>query len=241
MCTLSFLPTQSGFQIAMNRDEKRVRIAALPPERFTLGDRHVIFPREPAGGTWLAVNDAGLCLALINWHRIKKEPLGKIVSRGQVIPRLIGAAGSVQLERELRAIPLQNVRPFRLIAVVSSEHALLEFGWNLRALRVSKQPWQTHHWFSSGFDERQAEIMRHVVCNRAQPRTLMDLRTLHRSHLPRRGPFSICMHRPDAKSVSYAEVSVSTRSVVMRYAGGSPCASRLTLTKRLPLEIAPGK
>jgi transport and Golgi organization protein 2 len=240
MCTLSFLPTQSGFRIAMNRDEKRVRIAALPPERFAFGDRQVLYPREPGGGTWLAANDAGLCLALINWHRIAREPLERITSRGQIIPQLIGASSSAQLERNLRAVKLQDLRPFRLIAVVPSEHALLEFRWNLRALRVSKQPWRTHHWFSSGFDERQAESTRRVVCDRVEPRTIKDLRTLHRSHVPRRGPFSICMHRRDAKSVSYAEVSVTRRSVVMRYADGSPCAAKLTLTKRLPLKVALG-
>ncbi len=239
MCTLSFLPVQTGFRLAMNRDEKRVRIAALPPERFFVGERGVIYPREPSGGTWLAVNDAGVCLALINWHRIKKEPLERIESRGQVIPQLIGASSSVQVERKLRAVPLQNLRPFRLIAAVSSEHMLVEFGWNLRALEVSKRPWRTHHWFSSGFDERQAEITRRVVCGNAEPRTIKDLRTLHRSHAPRRGPFSICMHRGDARSVSYGEVSVTASSVVMRYANGSPCAAKLTLTKRLPLKVAP--
>lgn len=185
MCTLSFLPVQSGFRVAMNRDEKRARITALPPERFTISGRRAIYPREPSGGTWLAVNDAGLCLALINWHRIDRKPLGRTTSRGQVIPRLIGALGSVELEQELRAIPLQDLRPFRLIAVVCSERALLEFDWNLRSLQVVKQPWRTHHWFSSSFDERQAEITRHLVCNSAKPRTTKDLRSLHRSHAPK--------------------------------------------------------
>lgn len=227
------MPMRSGFCVAMNRDEKRVRIAALPPERFNVGGRQVIYPREPGGGTWLAANDAGLCLALINWHRIEREPLGKIESRGQVIPKLIGASSSDQVERNLRAIALQRLRPFRLIAIVCSEHALLEFDWNLRSIRVSRQTWQTHHWFSSGFDERQAEITRHLVCNSARPQTMKDLRALHRSHLPTRGPFSICMHRRDAKSVSYAEVNVTTKSVSMRYAKGSPCAARSATTMRL--------
>ena len=239
MCTLSFLAMQSGFRVAMNRDEKRARIIALPPERFTISGRRAIYPREPGGGTWLAVNDAGLCLALINWHRINRKPLGKIRSRGQVIPQLIGASGSVELKQNLLAVPLQHLRPFRLIAVVPSERALLEFGWNLRSLQVIRRPWQTHHWFSSGFDERQAEITRHLVCNRAKPRTIKDLRSLHRSHAPKRGPFSICMHRRDAKSVSYAEVSESTTSVVMRYANGSPCVARSTTTKRLALGLRP--
>ena len=69
----------------MNRDEKRIRVAALPPEVFAYGNRRAIYPREPNGGTWLAANDAGLCLALVNWHTIKREPDGEPESRGRII------------------------------------------------------------------------------------------------------------------------------------------------------------
>ena len=80
----------------MNRDEKRTRIAALGPEPFRIGDRRAIYPREPGGGTWLAASDAGLCLALINWHRIAREPSGKIESRGNIIPELIVCCGTLR-------------------------------------------------------------------------------------------------------------------------------------------------
>src|SRR5712691_10277431 len=102
MCTISFVPTARGFRLAMNRDEKRARVAALPPAVVRLGDHRAIMPREPAGGTWLAVDDAGLCRALINWHTIEREPPAKIVSRGQIIPRLIGVRNSRLIGRELK-------------------------------------------------------------------------------------------------------------------------------------------
>src|SRR6266404_1118143 len=102
MCTISFLPTASGFRLAMNRDEKRSRVAALAPEVFQIGEHRAVYPREPGGGTWLAVNDAGLCLALINWHRIEREPSGKIQSRGCIIPELIGATNAREIAQELR-------------------------------------------------------------------------------------------------------------------------------------------
>src|SRR5438874_12701665 len=50
------------------------RFAALPPEVVELERHHAIFPREPTGGTWISANDAGVCLALINWHRIERKP-----------------------------------------------------------------------------------------------------------------------------------------------------------------------
>src|SRR4030095_5515312 len=106
MCTVSFLPTAAGFRLAMNRDEKRTRVAALPPDVFAHGRRRAVYPREPNDGTWVAVNDAGLCLALINWHRIKRESEGKIESRGFIIPQLIGASDGRAVGRALRKLAL---------------------------------------------------------------------------------------------------------------------------------------
>ena len=52
MCTVSFLPKPHGFYLAVNRDEKRDRFAALAPTIVELKSHRVVFPREPIGGTW---------------------------------------------------------------------------------------------------------------------------------------------------------------------------------------------
>lgn len=223
MCTLTFVPTKSEFRVAMNRDEKRVRVAALPPERFDMGTRQVLYPREPGGGTWLAVNDAGLCLALINWHRIKKEPLGGVESRGHVIPQLIGAADSVELKRKLQALPLQALRPFRLIVIDRRSRSVIEWQWNTRLLAVHRFDWRVGHWFSSGYNEVEAEKLRGKVCRHFSLGRRHLLRHLHASHLPERGPFSICMHRTDGVTVSYSEVLVTNDAASFHYLPGAPC------------------
>src|SRR5262245_31936439 len=90
MCTVSFLPKSQGFYLAMNRDEERDRFTALPPEVVEVENHRAIFPREPTGGTWISANDAGVCLALINWHRIKHKPKNDMLSRGLVVKELAG-------------------------------------------------------------------------------------------------------------------------------------------------------
>ena len=157
MCTVSFLPTGAGFRLAMNRDEKRTRVAALPPDVFAHRRRRAVYPREPNDGTWPAVNDAGLCLALINWHRIKRESEGKIESRGFIIPQSIGASNGRAVGRALRKLALDRIRPFRLIAIDSSRKEVSEWQWNLRTLKARRHSWRTQHWFSSGYDEPEAE------------------------------------------------------------------------------------
>src|SRR4051812_17802145 len=119
MCTVSFLPREHGFCLAMNRDEKRARVEALPPTIVQLPPRRAVFPREPGGGTWIAANDTGVCVALINWHRVEREPRGKIMSRGGIVPALAGLTSAGEIAAALRAMPLDQLRPFRLITVVA--------------------------------------------------------------------------------------------------------------------------
>ena len=239
MCTVSFFPSPRGFYLAMNRDEKRDRFAALPPKIVEFENHRVLFPREPTGGTWISANDAGVCLALINWHRVKREPNNGVRTRGEVIRKLAGISTSDEISAAVKKLALRKLRPFRLIAIVSSENRVIEWRWNLNRLSIRKHSWEPHHWFSSSFDEATAEATRARVCaalpDESAKHNMKWLRRLHRSHEPERGPFSICMHRPDAATVSYTEVAVSGRSVVMCYKHGPPCSRTSTTTKTCKL------
>ncbi len=258
MCTISFVPKLRGFYLAMNRDEKFTRSTALPPAIVDLADRRAIFPREPEGGTWIAANDAGVCLALVNWHRIERQPVRSIASRGQVVRALAAKSSDEEIAAGLAALPLRQLRPFRLIAIIPSEQKVTEWRWDLQRLTRRNHEWRPQHWFSSGFDERKAERVRAGVCasfvaggvdpgkRETSPRrkqagvnaagySLNALRRLHRSHSPERGPFSICMHRPDAATVSYTEVAVSKRRATMRYKSGPCCSNKAMATKTISL------
>jgi hypothetical protein len=258
MCTISFLPKSRGFYLAMNRDEKRDRLTGLAPTVVKLEKHRAMFPREPTGGTWISANDAGVCLALINWHRIKREPDNGIRSRGEIISKLAGISTSGEISAAITNLPLRELRPFRLIAIAPTESRVIEWRWNLERLTSCDYEWQRQHWFSSGFDEHRAELERAKICaspvagggdpgHRKRSRrcnsagvnaagySLHWLRRLHRSHEPERGPFSICMHRATAATVSYTEVAVSNLSIVMRYKDGPPCSRKSTTTKTCKL------
>jgi len=238
MCTISFLPKLQGFYLAMNRDEKRTRSIAFPPSIVGLATCRAVLPREPEGGTWIAVNDAGVCLALINWHRIASAQAYDTVSRGQVVGALAGKYSADEIATGIMKLPLRKLRPFRLIAIVPSERLVTEWRWNLEWLTMRNHEWQRQHWFSSGLDEERAELERQRVCDVAhngQLGSLRWLRQLHRSHAPARGPFSICMHRSDATTVSYTEVVVSGRRATMRYKSGPCCCNGTIVTRTISL------
>src|ERR1041385_4155686 len=51
MCTVTFIGRKKGYCLGMNRDEKRTRIAGLPPGMKRVNGHAVICPSEPGGGT----------------------------------------------------------------------------------------------------------------------------------------------------------------------------------------------
>ena len=227
MCTLSFVPRERGYVIAMNRDERTTRSEALPPKIFRIAGKLVAYPHESTGGTWIGSNDHGLTLALLN----RGDSSGpKQRSRGEIIPALIGAETIQEVGARLHGMHLSGVLPFRLIAISGRERRLGEWLWDGRSLEALSFPWRPRHWFSSGLSDENARKQRLAVCRAAWRRptagTLAWLRRLHRSHRPERGPFSVCVHRPDAHTRSYTEIVVRPGGTVMRYRPGSPCAAR---------------
>ena len=220
MCTVSFLPGRGGFLLAMNRDEKHTRAIALPLQPHLCGARLALYPREPDGGTWIGVNNAGLSFALINWYAKPQKKTGRI-SRGTLIPALLAAKNF----RGLTLPRLARINPFRLIGVSPREKALKEWRWDGTTLQTMPLEWARHHWFSSGLDDAKANVVRDAAVTAALPAHGLEwLRELQRSHKPQRGAFSICMHRDDAATVSYTELAVTAQTARMRYTPGPPCA-----------------
>jgi hypothetical protein len=227
MCTVTFSPRKRGYALAMNRDEKLTRAAGLPPAENIINGRRVLAPSEPSGGTWISVNDTGVTFALINWYSIRTRVETKPISRGEVVRAVSFCNTAVLADEKLELLLLKHINPFRLIGVFPETEEILEWRWNLIRLSTQKHSWRLQQWISSGFDEPQAQRMRgktfQTAARQAFAGSLAWLRRLHRSHLPTTGPFSTCMHREDAATVSYTEVNVSSRKSEMRYFGASLC------------------
>ena len=87
--------------------------------------------------------------------------------------------------------------------------------------------WESRHWFSSSLSDDRAENLRGPTCRDAQSESdagsVPWLRRLHASHGGGPGPFSLCVHREDVKTLSYSEVMVTPEHVQMGHFRGSPC------------------
>jgi len=86
------------------------------------------------------------------------------MSRGQVVRKLAGKSSTSEVAVALNELPLNRLRPFRLVAIIPTEKSLTEWRWDLDRLTTRKHAWKSRHWFSSGFDEPRAERERDRVC-----------------------------------------------------------------------------
>lgn len=228
MCTLTFVPTEDGYLVGMNRDELFSRPIALPPKIFGKGAMEMVYPRESSGGTWIACNSRGNLLALLNWNGSESHNLGeKRRTRGLVIPELASELDSLATDSHFRRMNLHGMFPFRLVGFFRSERVINEWSWNGVARRKLVFSWTRKHWFSSSLSDSLAANERGRTCETAagEPETGSKgwLRRLHRSHVPRPGPFSVCVHRQDAATVSYTEVRCGGTQISMGYLDGNPC------------------
>src|SRR5262249_45749479 len=121
MCTLTFLPTADGYLAGMNRDELRARPVARPPQVHLADRTKTLYPTEPAGGTWIASNQRGVLLALLNSNDIAAHRAHSTKSRGFVIPPLIGEADLAAVDSALLRMPLAGILPFRLFGFFAGQ------------------------------------------------------------------------------------------------------------------------
>lgn len=240
MCTVTFSPRKRGYALAMNRDEKLTRANGLPPFKKIINGRTVLSPSEPGGGAWITLNDSGVTFALINWYSITARATADSVSRGEVVRAVSGLDSLDSAPVILEKLPLNKINPFRLIGIHPANNEIVEWRWDLKKLAGRNHCWKTRQWISSGFDEPTAQRVRgktfQQACRQRSAGSLNWLRRLHRSHSPESGPYSTCMHRDDAATVSYTEIIVSSGRAIMFYQAEAPCRNSTPFLHRLCLK-----
>ncbi len=237
MCTVSWLYEDGGYHLFSSRDEKFSRSAAEPPRVFESDGVRYIAPRDcDFGGSWIAANEAGVSLCLLNGANAggserRRPAAGE--SRGWVVVRLAGGVSQSDAVRSLRAIPLQCYAAFTLLVLEPGRRAL--------ALEWDGEDLATHDGelliplASSSRDADAARRVRTALYGVQRPRTVEAHTAFHASHGPQRGELSPCMHRDDAATVSFTHVRVAPGLAAMTYRSGPLCAPRAASPRRFML------
>ena len=223
MCTVSWLYQDNGYQLFCNRDEKKTRALARGPELIeSRGVRYIAPVDRAGGGTWIAVNEHALSLCLLNGPggRLDGRPAR---SRGYIIMELAVATSIAQACDRARQTSLVEFDPFRLVLLEPLRSAVV-ITWD--GVSRSIAPYDGVLLSSSSVDDtgaqraREQEFVRLAGSSGAPPETHV---AFHRSHGERASAYSPCMHRPDAETVSFTCVHVTSSEVLLHYSPASPC------------------
>ncbi|MEM9556826.1 MAG: NRDE family protein [Acidobacteriota bacterium] len=234
MCTASWTrASDGGFTLFFSRDEGRGRGRALPPQRLEVEGGAALAPIDSdAGGTWLAADDGGLVVGLLNrYHAAPPDPPEGFTSRGHLVRTLAGAGSLDAAMARLDALDLRTYRPCTvLLAAPGEAPQIVDWdGAERDGPHQARRPLMSSGYDFAGAAESRRAAWRETVGADTTPGEpdARDLLAFHRSHHPTRGPYSPCMHRPDASSVSLTRVDVTASTVSMAYADGPPCTSPL--------------
>ncbi|MBP7147738.1 MAG: NRDE family protein [Acidobacteria bacterium] len=241
MCTVTWWLGAGAYEVLHNRDERRSRGPAHPPSVGELRGVRFIAPRDSDfGGAWIACNELGVTVCLLNVFG-PEAPAGGAVSRGLLVLELADAGAPAEATGRLSREDLARFRPFVLAAFGPGMPPRLAT-WTGTRLEQGPLAGDRMPLVSSGRDHAAAFAARRAELDRlraargaADPATL---RELHASHRPERGALSACMHRDDAATVSSSRVRVGPAGVEFSYCPAAPCEAPfdppLRLARRAP-------
>ncbi len=228
MCTVSWAHQGDEFDLMCNRDERHSRSRASAPVVSEMRGVRFIAPADgDHGGTWIGVNQFGVALCLLNRYEDQSEgEAHPYTSRGLLVKNLMDASSRIEAQTRVEGIDLSQFQPFTLAAFEPGEKCLL-IEWTGCEMRVGDGE-SAKPLVSSSFDQAGARDSRKRLFEElagasggsADARLLMNF---HQSHAPARGPYSPCMHRDDARTVSFSYIKVAANSIRFFYFADSPC------------------
>lgn len=124
MCTVTIIRDPAGVTITMNRDEARERPES-GPTFWAREERAYLAPVDiRAGGSWIAVNDRGVCACLLNRH---DRTVAGARSRGGILLHVMAADGLDEAAARIHRLSAKDYAPFTVLAVTRT--AGIRFDW----------------------------------------------------------------------------------------------------------------
>lgn len=234
MCTVSWLRGAAGYDLFCNRDERRARARALPPTvRDRVGVRYVAPADGDFGGSWIAANEHGLTLCLLNGYEDEEtrpregtQPPAGERSRGLLLIDLIDCRAAAQARARLAAsTDLPRYRSFTLLALDAAGAGVAArwAGGRLMLEDEPRAPMTSSSFETAAVRAAREGLFRRTVAAAGESAGAELFAQFHRSHEPARGPYSVCMHRGDAATASFSRVRVRGGRIEFEYQSGAPC------------------
>lgn len=131
MCTVTYIPTSTGFYFTSSRDEKASR-ETIPPGIYKKHKLELVYPKDVfAGGTWIASTLTGRTACLLNGAFENHVKQGYYIkSRGLILLDSFKYSNVFEFAEK---VDLSNVEPFTLLLLDYTTGNLIyffEFRWD---------------------------------------------------------------------------------------------------------------
>lgn len=215
MCTVTVVADGCGTRLLCNRDERHTRPEALAPRVRRTSAGLAMFPIDPeGGGTWVAVNDAGLGFALLN----DDGAAAGAESRGRIILELLGCPDLAAIRRCAEAVR-RAWSPHRLL--VADGEQVLELRIGPSKVEVTAHALDRPRLFTSSslgralVESPRRALFDRMVLNVADQR--LGQEAFHRHRWADEPHLSVHMRRHDAATQSVTAVELAPERLRMRY------------------------
>lgn len=239
MCTVTWLENEDSYEVFCNRDELKTRKLAMPPRLAECNGVHYLAPIDAdARGSWLGVNEHGVALCLVNHYPGAFFSMEQDYrSRGVLLTSLLDCVSADMFSQRLCEVELEQYRPFMLLAF--ELHASFRLAvWDGRTLQLQNLKTTDLPVTSSSFATTEVISSRKENFTKLSAQIDHDmLMRFHRSHMPERGAYSVCMHRNDAETVSFTHIQVTDVKAQLRYYATALCSA--TSYEELSIVVKP--
>ena len=229
MCTVTWLRERGGYTLLCNRDELLSRKPALAPAVKKHHGVRFIAPEDgDHGGAWIAVNQFSLSVCLLNRYQDSRADGTNHTSRGLLLLDMAECTSGAEVLRRVCAVDLVRFQPFSLLVLEPDTDALV-IDWTgtsclIRHEGESAMPLLSSSYKTASVIEARRDWFERLTAGRSR----VDAATLfrfHASHSPGRSAYSPCMHREDARTVSFSWIKATREAVEFRYNPDSPCTA----------------
>lgn len=213
MCTLTYIPTKTGFVFTHNRDENALREPAFPPSVSIVNGIEILFPKDGrAGGTWIACNQIwSVCLLNGAFEKHKHlPPYAK--SRGIV---LLDFFAFDDLKTFSTVYDFSGIEPFTLVCAENHLLSVFELRWDgertyFKALDREPQIWSSATLYNLQAREKRMALFNQFILNHQNP-TAEQVFDFHRTGKTGIKEENLVMERPSGvKTLSISQIYINS-------------------------------
>ncbi|MFD2909665.1 NRDE family protein [Flavobacterium ardleyense] len=219
MCTVTFIPTSTGFAITSNRDERVARKRAIAPIAYEIYGCEITFPKDPqAGGTWIAQTDNKVIVLLNGGSEKHVIKTYYRKSRGLIVLELASSSDSLN---HWENIDLNGIEPFTI--VLFENNKLHQLQWNeIEKTKIEFSINSPHIWSSSTLYSKDIRAKRErwftdFMTNNQNPtaKTILDF---HQFTESQNTAYGLQINRNnELKTISITQCLITSEKIEMSY------------------------